>query len=449
MLTVIYIIYGGGILFKSFKGGIHLPEHKEETCRVPVRKLDGAPIHIFPLQQHIGAKCDPTVKVGDYVTMGQVIADSEAFLSVPIHSSISGTVIDIKPHVHPSGAEILSIFVENDFQDKVCKNVVPIKLEGMTKHDIIHTIRMGGVVGMGGAGFPTHIKLSPPEDKPITHLILNAAECEPYLTSDHRRLLEQGDEVVSGLKICMKLLGIEKGYIGIEANKMDAAKKLSEMTEASVEIVPLKTKYPQGGEKQLIRAITGKKVPMGGLPADVGVIVINVDTAYEISKLFKTGMPVTTRIVTVSGDAIESPCNLEVKLGTPFEFVIRGAGGFKCTPKKVIMGGPMMGSAVYSLDAPTIKTTSAILALSETADVYDQDSPCIKCGKCVKACPMQLMPMYLGKYASDGNLEMCEKYKIMNCIECGICSYLCPGRRNPLQNIRIAKQKINEQRRKK
>lgn len=434
-------------MLKTFKGGIHIPDHKEETCHIPVRKIDGAPVHIFPLQQHIGAKCEPTVKVGDKVTVGQVIADSEAFLSVPIHSSVSGIVTDIKPYIHPSGAEVLSIFVENDFQDTVCENVIPIKRDGMTKQDIIHTIRMGGIVGMGGAGFPTHVKLSPPEEKPITHIIVNAAECEPYLTSDHRRLLEQGEEVLDGLKICMELFGLKKGYIGIEANKMDAAKHLEEIKDDSVEVVLLKTKYPQGGEKQMIKAVCGKKVPMGGLPADVGVIVINVDTAFEISKLFKTGMPVTTRIITVAGEGIGNPCNLDVRLGTPFEFVINQAGGLVGEPRKIIMGGPMMGSAIYSLDVPTIKTTSAILALCDTADTYDSDSPCIKCGKCVKACPMQLMPLYLGKYAYEGNLEMCEKYKIMNCIECGVCSYMCPGKRNPLQSIRIAKQKINEKRR--
>lgn len=434
-------------MLRTFKGGMHIPDHKEETCHIPIRQIDGAPVHIFPLQQHIGARCEPVVKVGDAVTVGQIIADSDAFLSVPIHSSVSGTVTDIKPHVHPSGAEVLSIFIENDFKYTECESVVPIKLEGMTKQDIVNAIRSGGVVGMGGAGFPTHVKLSPPEDKPISYLIVNAAECEPYLTSDHRRLLEQGEEVVSGLKICMELLGLKNAYIGIEANKMDAAKHLKDITDDSIKIVPLKTKYPQGGEKQLIYAVCGKKVPAGGLPSDAGAIVINVDTAYEISKIFKTGMPTITRIITVAGDGIKEPCNLEVRLGTPFEFVINQAGGLCGDVKKIIMGGPMMGNAVYTLDVPTIKTTSAILALCDAAEVYDEESPCIKCGKCVKSCPMGLMPMYLGKYAFEENLEMCEKYKIMNCIECGLCSYLCPGRRNPLQSIRVAKQKINEKRR--
>lgn len=434
-------------MFKTFKGGMHIPDHKEETNKIPIRKLPGAPVHIFPLQQHIGAKLEPTVAVGDYVKVGQVIADSEAFMSAPIHSSISGVVTDIKPCLHPSGADVTAIYVENDFKDELADTVVPTKLEGMTKADIIHTIRMAGIVGMGGAGFPTHIKLSPPEDKKITHIIVNAAECEPYLTSDHRRLLEQTEDVLEGLKICMNLLGLSKGHIGIEANKMDAVEVLNAKKDDSVEVVILKTKYPQGGEKQMIKAVTGKNVPMGGLPADAGVIVINVDTAFSIANAFKKGIPAITRVITVSGDCIKEPCNLEVKLGTPIEFVIEAAGGFSGEAKKLILGGPMMGTAIYSAKVPTIKTTSAILALSEAVSVFDDNTPCIRCGKCVKACPMQLMPLQLAKYAEMGDLEKCEEYKILNCIECGICSYLCPGKRGPVQNIRLAKQKIMEKRR--
>ncbi len=434
-------------MLRTFKGGMHIPDHKEETNKIPIRELGGAPVHIFPLQQHIGARLDPVVSVGDYVKVGQVIADSEAFLSSPIHSSISGTVTDIKPCLHPSGAEVTAIYVENDFKDEMAETVVPVNPEGMTKEDIIHTIRMAGTVGMGGAGFPTHIKLSPPEDKKITHIIVNAAECEPYLTSDHRRLLEQTEDVLDGLKICMNLLGLEKGHIGIEANKMDAVQALMDKKDDSVEVVVLKTKYPQGGEKQMIKAVTGKKVPMGGLPADAGAIVINVDTAFSIANIFKRGIPAISRIITVAGDCIKNPCNLEVKLGTPIEFVLEAAGGFSGEAKKLILGGPMMGTAIYSSKIPTIKTTSAILALSEAASVFDENTPCIRCGKCVKLCPMQLMPLYLSKYAEADDLEKCEEYKILNCIECGLCSYLCPGKRGPVQNIRLAKQKIMEKRR--
>ncbi len=436
-------------MFKTFRGGMHIPDHKEETNKIPIRKAEGAPVHIFPLQQHIGAMLDLKVAVGDYVKVGQVIADSDAFLSVPLHSSVSGTVTDINPYLHPSGTEVTSVFVENDFKYDIYENICPKDIDKMTKQEIIRVIRDAGIVGMGGAGFPTHVKLSPPEGKKVTHLIMNAAECEPYLTSDHRRLLENTEDVILGLRICVKLFDLEKGYIGIEANKPDAAEAIRRLCDDKAEVVELKTKYPQGSEKHLIKAVTGKSVPSGGLPVDVGAIVINVDTAFEIAKAFKEGMPVTKRIITVAGDCIKNPCNLEVMLGTPFEFVINQAGGLFGEPEKVIMGGPMMGMAQYSLDVPTVKTTSAILALSETASIYDASSPCIRCGKCVKHCPMKLMPLYLAKYAAKGDLEMCEKYHIMDCIECGLCSYLCPGRRSPVQNIRVAKQKIAEKRRNK
>lgn len=322
-------------------------------------------------------------------------------------------------------------------------------MDKLTKEEIIGVIRGAGIVGMGGAGFPTHVKLSPPKDKPITHIIVNGAECEPYLTADHRRLTENTADVVLGMRVCMKLFDLKKGYIGIEANKPDAIEAVRALNDGKTEVVTLKTKYPQGSEKHLIKAVTGKKVPVGGLPADVGAIVINVETAYQIAQAFKTGMPVTKRIVTVAGDCIKNPANLEVMLGTPFEFIINQTGGLFGEPKKILMGGPMMGTAQYTLSVPSVKTTSAILALSETAAVYDAASVCIRCGKCVKHCPMGLMPLYLGKYAAEGNLEMCEKYHISSCIECGLCSYLCPGRRSPVQNIRLAKQKLAEQRRNK
>lgn len=436
-------------MLKTFKGGMHIPGHKEDTKGVPIRKVEGAPIHIFPLQQHIGAALDIKVAVGDRVRVGQVIADSNSFLSAPLHSSVSGTVIDIKPHIHTSGAEVTSIFVENDFKYEVSESVTPKNIDKLSKEEIIKTIRDAGIVGMGGAGFPTHVKLSPPENKKITHVIINAAECEPYLTSDHRRLIESAEDVILGMRVCMKIFDLSKGYIGIEENKPDAIEKLRAMNDKKTEVVVLRAKYPQGSEKHLIKAVTGKTVPAGGLPADAGAIVINVDTAYHIAQAFKTGMPVISRIITVAGDCVKNPANLEVLLGTPLDFVVGKTGGFFGEPKKIIVGGPMMGAAQYSLDAPAIKTTSAVLALSEDADIYDGDSPCIRCGKCVKHCPMNLMPLYLGKYAAAGNLEMCEKYHIMNCIECGLCSYLCPGRRSPLQNIRLAKQKIAEKRRKK
>ena len=296
---------GGGILLKTFKGGLHVPDHKENTNKIPIRKIDGAPIHIFPLRQHIGATLEPKVAVGDCVKIGDVLAESTAFLSVPVHASISGKVIDIKPYFHPSGVKTTAIFVENDNNYEISENITPYDINSMSRDDIIKAIKDSGVVGMGGAGFPTYVKLSPPAEKKVTHLIINAAECEPYLTSDHRRLLEQGKKVIEGLKICLRLFDLDKGYIGIEANKPDAIAALKALNDDKVEIVPLKTKYPQGSEKHLIKAVSGREVPSGGLPVDVGAIVMNVDTVYQIAETFETGMPLISRIITVAGDAVK------------------------------------------------------------------------------------------------------------------------------------------------
>lgn len=436
-------------MLRTFKGGLHIPDHKEDTDKIPTRTLEGAPVHIFPVHQHIGALLDVRVKVGDRVKVGTVLADSDAFLAVPLHSSISGTVTEIKPYYHPSGTETTAVFVENDYTYETEEPFAHERVENMSPSEIVGWIRRAGIVGMGGAGFPTHAKLSPPKEKTITHVIVNAAECEPYLTSDHRRLLEEPEKIVAGLRICLRIFGLKKGYIGIEANKPDAAEAVNALKNDRVEVVMLKTKYPQGSEKHLIKAVTGKNVPSGGLPADAGAIVINVDTAYEIANAFESGMPTLSRIITVAGDCIKNPCNFNVRLGTPFEFVINAAGGYSAQPKKLINGGPMMGIAQYTDKVPTIKTTSAILALSDAADVYSGESVCIHCGKCVAHCPMHLMPFKLACYASENDLEMCLKSHITDCIECGLCSYLCPGKQGPVQKIRMAKQRIAENRRKK
>lgn len=438
-------------MHKTFKGGLHIPDNKDITNSIPIEQAPEAPIHIFPLQQHIGAPLELLVKEGDYVYKGQMIASSEAFVSAPLHSSVSGTVKKIAPHLHPSGAEVTSVFIENDFKGEICPDIHPIEdIDKLSHDEMLAVVRNAGIVGMGGAGFPTHVKLSPAPDKKITHVIVNGAECEPYLTSDHRRMLETPEKVLGGLKIAMKILGLEKGYVGIEANKPDAIAVMSEKAAESgnIEIVTLKTKYPQGAEKQLIYAITKRQVPSGGLPADAGAIVINVDTATAIYNAFTTGMPLIKRIVTMSGDCYNKPCNLAVPTGVSFSHLIECAGGFKDEPAKFIMGGPMMGIAQYSTEVPVIKTTSCLLALSKSVAGYDKNTPCIRCGKCVAHCPMHLSPLYLSKYSAEGDLEKCEKYHILDCMECGVCSYLCPGKQSPLQNIRVAKQKILENRRK-
>lgn len=432
----------------TFKGGLHIPDRKEITNGIPIKQALGAKEHIFPVIQHIGAPLDLLVKPGDYVFKGQPIASSEAFVSAPVHSSVSGTVTKIAPHPHPSGADVTSIFVENDFNYTPYPDLKTHDPEKMTSDEMLSVIENAGIVGMGGAGFPTHVKLSPPKDKKITHIIVNGAECEPYLTSDHRRMLENPEKIIGGLKIAMKILGLDEGYIGIESNKPDAVKLLSEVCPEKIHVISMKTKYPQGAEKQLIYAVTRRKVPSGGLPADVGAIVINIDTVTAIYNAFYDGMPLIERIVTLSGDCFASPCNLSVMTGVPFSHLVEQAGGFSKEVKKFIAGGPMMGVCQYTLDAPVIKTTSCLLALSEAETVYDENTPCIKCGSCVSHCPMGLSPLYLSKYASEGNLEKCEKFHILDCIECGLCSYLCPGYRSPLARIRSAKHKILENKRK-
>ncbi len=434
----------------TFKGGIHPDDHKRHTSSIPIYVLDGVSEHVFPLQQHIGAPLTPVVEIGEKVNVGTKIADSQAYVSAPLHSSVSGTVKEIEKRLHPNGAYVTSIIVENDGQYLVDKSIGPKgDLEKLTPEEIIKIVREAGIVGMGGAGFPTHVKLSPPKEKKIDYVIVNGAECEPYLTSDHRVLLESPDTVLFGLKAVMRVFGLESGYIAIEQNKPDAILKIEGMLDKyeGIKLCELKTKYPQGAEKQLIKAITGREVPSGGLPADVGAVVINVDTAAAIATAIRTGMPSIRRIVTVSGDAVAKPANFEVRLGMSFEQVFDKAGGFAKEPVKIIMGGPMMGQAQSSLDVPVVKGTSALLAFSADMEVYNEKDACIRCGKCVNACPMRLMPLYLNMYALAGDLEMCEKYNILDCIECGACSYLCPGRRHPVQNIRVAKQKIIEKKR--
>lgn len=427
----------------TFKGGVHPNDNKVLTASKPISAMNPPKELIFPLQQHIGAPCTPCVAVGDSVKMGTKIADSEAFVSSPIHSSVSGTVKAIEQRPVPNGSMVMSIIIENDFQDTPDESCVPIDYTSVKPDDIPKIVRESGTVGMGGATFPTHVKLMPPEGKKIDTIIVNGAECEPYLTSDHRVMLETPDEVIMGLKILLYRFQISNGHIAIEENKPDAiALMKTKCSDNGISVDTLKKKYPQGGEKQLIYAVTKRKVPMGGLPADVGVIVVNVDTCTAIARKFMYGMPLMRRIVTLTGDAVENPMNYKVRIGTPVEYIIEESGGFKIEPKKVIIGGPMMGVAQFRLDVPIIKGSSAILCLSEKEAAEPDESPCIRCGKCVEHCPMNLMPLYLHQFAVSGNLDACEKYNITACLECGCCSFECPSKRHLVQNIRIAKQKV-------
>ena len=427
----------------TFRGGIHPPEHKELTEHKPIVKLDAPKMVILPLRQHIGAMLDPLVKVGDSVCMGQKIADSEQFVSAPVHSSVSGKVVKIEEYFHPSGMKIPAVFIENDGKDELDPSIEPIgDYRRLSPPDISKAARQAGLVGMGGAGFPTHIKLMPPKDKKVEYLIINGAECEPYLTSDHRVMLEEGEEVIYGLKVMMHNFGVDKAYLAIEENKMDAVEHMQKLLngDTSIEVCVLKTKYPQGSEKHLIKAVSGREVPSGKLPIDAGAVVNNIDTCTALARVMKTGMPLIRRIVTVSGLGVKKPCNFEVRIGTDFQTLFDAAGGLKEDVKKIIMGGPMMGIAQYDLRTPVVKGTSGLLALLENEVIWEKEMPCTRCAKCVDGCPMGLMPLYLSAYSKKEDYDMMIKYHITDCIECGSCSYVCPSRKNPLQRIRIGKQ---------
>lgn len=423
-----------------FKGGIHPPYRKSLTHECETIFLEPGEFVYIPLVQHIGAPCTPIVSPGDEVLVGQKIADSDAFVSSPIHSSVSGTVKEIKKMIHSNGTDVNTIVIENDFKYKQIPetkyNFIKIPAD-----KIREIIRDAGIVGMGGAGFPAHIKFNPPKDKPIDCVIINGAECEPYLSSDHRSMLEQPADLIRGLEIVMKTVGSSRGVIAIEDNKTNAIEKITELLKKkkNIEVCTLKTKYPQGSEKHIIKAVLGRVVPSGKLPADVGVVVTNVDTAISVKKALETGMPVIRRRVTVSGFGINNPGVFSVRIGTPFREVIEAAGGMTEDVIKVIAGGPMMGTQIFDTDVPVIKTTSGILALTSKETAVYQEGPCLRCGKCVAACPMNLMPVNI---AAAGRAEDSEKAYIFNahdCIECGCCSYSCPSRRNLIESVRLAK----------
>lgn len=427
----------------SFKGGVHPNDNKKHTAAKEVTVLRPPGILIYPTVQHLGAPCTPCVKVGDYVKMGQKIADSDAFVSAPIHASVSGTVTAIKLCPVPNGTVVESIIIENDFNDTPDESMVPIDYTSVKPDDIPGLVREAGVVGLGGATFPTHVKLMPPDIKKIDTVIVNGAECEPYLTSDHRVMLETPDEVILGLKIILYRFGISNGHIAIEDNKPDAINLLKEKCASEgIHVDALKKKYPQGSEKHLIYAVTKRAVAGGKLPADVGVIVVNVDTCTAIARKFKYGMPLMRKIVTVVGTPFAKNANYNVRIGTPIEYIIEQNGGFLDEPKKVIIGGPMMGVAQFRLDVPVIKGTSALVALTEKEAYIPPEDPCIRCGKCVAHCPMNLMPLYLQQFADKDDLDSCEKYNVTSCIECGCCSFGCPSKRHLVQSIRGAKRTV-------
>ncbi|MGE5494242.1 MAG: electron transport complex subunit RsxC [Burkholderiales bacterium] len=435
----------------SFKGGVHplssMHHGKHLTQDRPIMACSVPEEVIIPLSQHTGAPSKPVVSPGDRVDMGQLIAQAEGFVSVPCYSSVSGTVKEIARRPHISGVLSQSIVITNDFEDRLSKDIKSKgSLESLSPKQIIDMIKDAGIVGLGGAAFPTHVKLSPPPDKKIDTLIINGAECEPYLTADHRIMLEHPEKVVLGVKAVMKALGVANAVIAIEDNKKDAIAAIRKAS-SGINVATLKVKYPQGAEKQLIYAVTKRRVPSGKLPMDVGVVVVNVGTAYQIALTLETGMPLIERVVTVTG-SVKQPSNFLVRIGTPLSHVIEQAGGFVGDIEKVIAGGPMMGIAQSNLNAPVIKGTSGILVLSTSEARMMEESPCIYCGRCVDVCPMGLEPYLLNNYAAKGDFEAAEKRHVMDCMECGGCTYICPAHRYLTQRIKLAKSEIAKRRKK-
>lgn len=415
-----------------------LEEQKNLTEHKQIEALPGPAKAYIPLSQHLGKICNPEVKVGEEVFLGQKIASVQAHVSAPIHASISGKVIAIADWPHPVLGRAKAIVIENDGQDKACdlKYATSDKIGLLTAQEIRNIVFEAGIVGMGGASFPTHVKLNPP--KPVDTLIINGAECEPYLTSDSRLMVEKTNEILQGLELIKKCTGAKFVYIAIEDNKPEAIKKF--MFNSSKFIVKvLKSAYPQGGEKQLIKNILKKEVPQGKLPFDIGVIVHNMATVYAIYEAIYKNKPLYERIVTVTGSILTNPKNLLVRLGTPIKDLIDFCGPLKEEPAKIIIGGPMMGIAQYTTNVPVIKSTGGLLLLNKKEAAIQVEEFCIRCGACLRACPAGLMPCLLNLAAEKKLWDQTKAYSVMDCIECGLCNYVCPANRRLTQSIKRAK----------
>ncbi len=435
----------------TFKKGIHPDDFKEFTDKKEIEQMP-LPDEVFiPLQQHIGAPCQPLVQKGDTVKTGQIIGNSEAFVSSPVHSSITGTVKKITQHLHPMGTRVDMIHIERTGEDDDWELLDhPADWKNADREELKKIIRNAGIVGMGGATFPTHVKLSPPADKSINSFILNGVECEPYLTSDHRSMVEETDLILEGMAILIYILGGPKGYIGIENNKPDAIEMMQKRVKElgyDFEVVPLQVKYPQGAEKMLIEAVLGRTVPAGGLPMDVGVVVNNTATALAVRNAIIEGKPLIERVVTVTGDAVIDPKNLRARIGTRFETLVEKSGGVKKEVREVFQGGPMMGISLYDFSAPVIKGTGGIVCNTKARARANDAYACIRCNSCVDVCPVNLLPTRIARMSEKGMVQEAGDIGLLSCIECGSCAFVCPSHIPLVQWIRVGKLKLNDLRR--
>jgi len=429
---------------ETFKGGIHPPEHKEFTEDLAIERLPIPKNVIIPLVQHIGAPCEPIVKVKEQVKVGQKIAEMQGFVSAPIHASVSGTVKKIGEREISSGNKCLCIEIESDDKDEWIQQPLDRSLDELNPGEIVDIMREAGIVGMGGAGFPTHVKFSLPEDVNVDTIILNGAECEPYLTCDYRLMIENGKEVVFGLQAMMKSINVKKGIIAIENNKPEAINNMKKITKDidGIFVKELKTKYPQGGEKQLIDAVLKRRVPSGKLPMHVGVVVNNIHTAYSTGVAVKAGIPLVERVLTISGQGVNNPKNVLVRFGMLYDEILNHCGGLKDSTKKIVVSAPMTGFAQYRLDFPIDKRTSGVVALTENEVDMTPESPCIRCGRCVDVCPINLIPSKLDTLSRLGDYAKANEYHIMDCIECSSCAYICPAHRHLVQSIVSGKNSV-------
>lgn len=435
----------------TFRGGIHPDDGKAMSKDKPIREVLPKGELVYPLSQHIGAPAKAIVAKGDHVLAGQKIAEAGGFVSANIFASVSGTVKAIEARLGVAGGMQESIVIENDGLYEEVEFSPERKLADISGKEIIEIIKEAGIVGMGGAGFPTHVKYMPKDPSAIDHIIVNCAECEPYLTSDYRRMMEEPEKIVGGLQAAMKIFdGRAKGVLAVEDNKKDAAAKLREAAKGipDIEVVELKTKYPQGAERQLIFAVTGRQINSSMIPADAGCVVNNCDTIHAIYEAVHFGRPVMKKVMTITGNAIKEPQNLRVRTGTNFRELIEEAGGFTSEPEKIIAGGPMMGIPLISLDVPVVKTSSAILCMTKDEVAACEETACINCGRCVSVCPGRIIPAKLADYAKRHDKESFEKANGMECCECGCCSYICPAKRPLTQYIKSMRKMVLADRKK-